>query len=74
MAERLRNLRKLAGLTQTELARRTGIHRTLIARYESGLTIPSATKIVRIAAAIGCMVEDLIRENDTITDAEKTPH
>ena len=60
MAEMLREIRKARGISQTELARRTGIHRTLIARYEAGLTMPSAAKIVRIAAALGCTVEELI--------------
>ncbi|MBW2507413.1 MAG: helix-turn-helix transcriptional regulator, partial [Deltaproteobacteria bacterium] len=36
LGARLRELRLAAGLTQAELARRTGIHRPNIARVEAG--------------------------------------
>lgn len=53
VGSRLRELRKAAGLTQAELARRTGIHRPNIARVEAGRHTPSLDTLARIAAAIG---------------------
>lgn len=53
VGSRLRELRKAAGLTQAELARRTGIHRPNIARVEAGRHTPSLETLARIAAAIG---------------------
>lgn len=50
---RIRSLRLAAGLTQAELARRTGIHRPNIARVEAGRHTPSLETIARLAAAIG---------------------
>ena len=50
---RIRTLRLAAGLTQAELARRTGIHRPNIARVEAGRHTPSLETIARLAAAIG---------------------
>ncbi len=50
---RIRTLRLGAGLTQAELARRTGIHRPNIARVEAGRHTPSLETIARLAAAIG---------------------
>jgi DNA-binding XRE family transcriptional regulator len=53
LGARIRMLRLGAGLTQAELARRTGIHRPNIARVEAGRHTPSLETIARLAAAIG---------------------
>ena len=53
LGARIRTLRLSAGLTQAELARRTGIHRPNIARVEAGRHTPSLETIARLAAAIG---------------------
>lgn len=53
LGARLRALRLEAGLTQAELARRTGIHRPNIARVEAGRHTPSLETLARIANAIG---------------------
>lgn len=53
LGRRLRSLRLEAGLTQAELARRTGIHRPNIARVEAGRHTPSLETLARLASAIG---------------------
>ena len=53
LGARLRALRLGAGLTQAELARRTGIHRPNIARVEAGRHTPSLETLARLANAIG---------------------
>ena len=53
LGARLRELRVAAGLTQAELARRTGIHRPNIARVEAGRHTPSLETLARLAQAIG---------------------
>ncbi len=53
LGARLRELRLKAGLTQAELARRTGIHRPNIARVEAGRHTPSLETLARLAEAIG---------------------
>lgn len=53
LGARIRALRLAAGLTQAELARRTGIHRPNIARVEAGRHTPSLETLARLAAAIG---------------------
>ena len=44
--------RKSKGITQTELARRTGISQPNITRFESGNYNPSLEMMVRMAAAL----------------------
>jgi DNA-binding XRE family transcriptional regulator len=53
LGARVRALRLAAGLTQAELAKRTGIHRPNIARVEAGRHTPSLETLARLAAAIG---------------------
>jgi DNA-binding XRE family transcriptional regulator len=53
LGARLRELRLAAGLTQAELARRTGIHRPNIARVEAGRHTPSLETLSRLANASG---------------------
>jgi transcriptional regulator with XRE-family HTH domain len=52
-AERLRELRKQKGLSQTELGERVGVHYTHIGRYERGVSRPAADTLKRLADALG---------------------
>lgn len=62
LGARLRELRLAAGLTQAELARRTGIHRPNIARVEAGRHTPSLETLARLAAAIGVPTTHVLHE------------
>jgi DNA-binding XRE family transcriptional regulator len=53
VGRRVRDLRIKAGITQAELARRTGIHRPNIARVEAGRHTPSLETVARLAEALG---------------------
>jgi transcriptional regulator with XRE-family HTH domain len=46
-------MRTRAGLTQTELARRTGTTQSSIARIESGGSLPTLDMLARLAHATG---------------------
>ncbi|MEM1417708.1 MAG: helix-turn-helix transcriptional regulator [Myxococcota bacterium] len=63
LGARLRELRLEAGLTQAELARRTGIHRPNIARVEAGRHTPSLETLARLAAAIGVPTTRVLSED-----------
>lgn len=52
-AEALRVARRKAGLTQRELARRTGIAQPTIARIERGLADPRLSTLERLLVACG---------------------
>lgn len=51
-AERLRTLRKNAGLTQAQLAEKAGMTASVIARYETGKAMPRQKAIEKLAAAL----------------------
>lgn len=62
LGQRLRALRLAEGLTQAELARRTGIHRPNIARVEAGRHTPSLETLARLAAAIGVPIKRVLSD------------
>ena len=57
---RIREARKKAGLTQTQLAERANVHRTIISRCEEGVNNPSFMTLCKIAAALNVPVDELI--------------
>ncbi len=52
-AQRLRELRKQKGLSQTELGQRAEVHYTHVGRYERGVSRPGADTLKRLADALG---------------------
>jgi transcriptional regulator with XRE-family HTH domain len=66
----LKKYRKIAGLTQEQLARKSGVHATIISRLERGIR-PSASyaSIVRLARALNLEPEELL----AVTHHEATP-
>ena len=61
MQNRLRELRKAKGLTQQQLAQESGVHRTNIARYETGRNSLSERNLIRIAGALNMSVDEVLR-------------
>ncbi len=55
-ADILKNARKAAGLTQSELADRIGADKAYISKIEHGRTIPTVSSFYRIVAAMGMQV------------------
>lgn len=59
---KLAMLRKVAGLTQNELARKGDVSRITIARIESGATGMTAGTAAKLACALGCTIDELLGE------------
>lgn len=53
IGERIRQFRKRAKLTQSELAERVGVHPVTIAKYELGKHQPSVDALERLSDALG---------------------
>ena len=58
----LKTLRRVKLLTQTELASRAEIHRSMIGRYEAGVSAPSAPVLLKLARALGTTVDALLAD------------
>ena len=58
--ERLRALRKQAGLTQQAVADRLSIHRTAYTKYETGVVAPDRQALVTLAQLFNVSVDNLL--------------
>ncbi len=61
----IREARLRAGLTQTELAERTGRERSVIARWEQGAVSPSVDNLLAIVEACGYDLPLVLIPRDT---------
>ncbi|MEA3036827.1 MAG: hypothetical protein QOH04_2604 [Sphingomonadales bacterium] len=61
---RLRELRKKAGLTQIELAERTGVSQSAISQIENGETPLNVPWMRTFARVLDCAPADLLVEDD----------
>lgn len=56
-AELIARIRRTSGLSQTELARRSGLDRSALSAYEHGRRQPSVAALARISAAAGMQLD-----------------
>jgi putative transcriptional regulator len=59
LGNRLRELRAERDLTQAALAEAVGVSRKTVNTVENGVFVPSTTLALKLAAALGCRVEDI---------------
>ena len=64
IAERIREARKAAGLTQQELAEKLGITPALIGHYERNIRNPKLEQLQKIASALCIPLNELINTGD----------
>lgn len=65
-ARALRRARQRAGLTQRELAGRTGVAQPTIARIEQGLAVPRVDTLDRLLQACGERLDSLVRGGEGV--------
>lgn len=65
--EKLKGYRKGMGLTQEELARKIHISRSAVAKWESGLGLPSDDSLDALAAFFNVNREELLADRETAT-------
>jgi transcriptional regulator with XRE-family HTH domain len=66
----IREARLRAGLTQAEVAERTGRDRSVIARWEQGTVAPSVETLVELVRACSFDLPLLLVPNDTSHDEQ----
>jgi transcriptional regulator with XRE-family HTH domain len=67
-AQLLARIREVTGLSQTELARRSGVDRSVLSAYEHGRRQPSVGALARIAAAAGMELDLAASRNAAAED------
>jgi transcriptional regulator with XRE-family HTH domain len=61
LGRNLRHARNRLGLTQEEVAERSGVHATEVSRIEGGKRDPKVSTVERLAKAVGVPPGDLLR-------------
>ena len=61
--QRLRRLRKKAGLTQEELAKKLDIHNVTVSKWENNELIPKTVNIRKLAEAIHVPISELLENS-----------
>ena len=73
IAQRIRQLRKLKGLTLEQLARRTETEPSTLSRYESeGIRNPSVTVLQKICDAVGITLPEFFEGMESVDDIAAT--
>ncbi len=68
---RLKEIRKQKGLTQTEVAQKLNIQKQTYQNYELGKREPSIDMLIKLADLFHTSVDDLIRDNkDEINESQ----
>lgn len=60
LSENLKNLRKIKGITQEELAIRLNVVRQTISKWEKGLSVPDADTLIKLADFLEVSVSELL--------------
>ena len=61
LVNRLREQRRASGLTQAQLATAVVVSRKTINTIENGVFVPSTTLALKLAAELGCGVEERVQ-------------
>lgn len=64
----LREIRNAKNLSQSELARRTGLHPTYISRLETGFHNPTYVVILQLSKGLEVSAAELVLASETIED------
>ncbi len=60
LGKRLREVRELLGITQAEVARRSGFKACAISNYERGRSVPTAKTLYELCVALDCSANFLL--------------
>ena len=66
LSDRLKELRKRAGLSQTEIARKIGVPISTYNSYETKGTFPPPSRLAKIAQVLNCTIPDLMGYPDEL--------
>ena len=68
IGENLKFLRKMQGLTQQELAEKTGIKQQNISRWEKGIHVPNIEECIKLADFYEVSLDDLADRDCNFND------
>lgn len=72
LSKKIYQLRKLAGMTQEQLAEKLNISRQTLSKWENGTSVPDVENVVRLSVLFHTSLEELLLEEENRVEEEKT--
>ena len=72
LSKKIYQLRKLAGMTQEQLAEKLNISRQTLSKWENGTSVPDVESVVRLSVLFHTSLEELLLEEENRAEEEKT--
>ena len=71
LSKKIYQLRKLAGMTQEQLAEKLNISRQTLSKWENGTSIPDVESVVRLSTLFHTSLEELLLEGENHVEEER---
>ena len=72
IGEKIKNFRKMRGLTQNYIAEVMGVTCQAVSKWEKGDCMPDITRLPLLAKALGVSVDDLLSNSKLYCDITET--
>ena len=59
---KMKEMRKRSGMTQKEVAQQIGVTQGAVWQWESGMVMPTAVNLQKLAATLNCTVDELLQK------------
>lgn len=66
IGNKIKQLRKLSGMTQEQLAEKLNVSRQTVSKWESGGSAPDIESIVKVSKIFQLSLDDLLQEGETV--------
>lgn len=61
---KIKEMRKRSGMTQEEVAQQIGVTQGAVWQWESGMVMPTAVNLQKLAATLNCTVDELLQKGE----------
>lgn len=59
---RIKQIREKSGISQVQLSNILAVDRSTIAKWETGMSVPRAGTLKKLAAYFGCTIDELLTD------------
>ena len=73
LGKKISDYRKARGMTQEELADKTGVSSQAVSKWENDLSIPDLPVLLELADLFGVTLDQLVRSEDAVPAAQMLP-
>ncbi len=73
IGSKIQNRRKAMGLSQEDLAQRTGVSRQAVTKWETGQSAPDLDRLVRLCDELGVSLDHLLRDDADLSTVQEDP-